>query len=535
MVAEPSKMADTPTGAVSDVDLSALHYSTKGLRGFIWFLEEREGREVIDGALMDAGLPRSHVIADDLWVSAEWQRRFQLALAARIFKLPELPAFSHPMWQLWREAGWVASRRENIGVLYDLVRAIGSPDLAVGQFPRLVRMYNRTLDIDILEHRSGYARLAFSGSRGLDCATAWNTVGTLERLPSIWDLPDAQVNVLDNPCVDPSVPRLVLEIRFEQSEVVRKRWLALVGILGGSAGFLLGDITVGVGGGVWGGIAGVGIGLAFMLHRWLRRAEAELQREGQNIETLVNAQDVRYHALWEEERKLRRSLLASQKLSGYLSADLVEEILENPEMETRLGGRRTDAAVLFADLVGFTPRTERRDPEVVVEELNIYFGFVDQAFARNGGIIDKRMGDGVMGVFVPLANEDAASVRLRAVQCGLDLLTELHRCNQVLSRRGSEPFQARVGVAAGPLVQGTMGSTVKFEYTVIGDVVNTAARLEGQARPGHLVVPADVFDQLDDGVVLAASALVRRRVLVKGKSEPIEVVELAPLPFSDGA
>ncbi len=533
-MAEQPSIAGLSSASGSDVDLAALHYSTKGLRGFIWFLEEREGRDVVDGALLDAGLPRSHVTADDLWVSIEWQRRFQLALAGRVYKLPDLPAFTHPMWQLWREGGWIASRRENIGVLYDLVRAIGSPDLAVGQFPRLVRMYNRTLDIEILEHRSGFARIAFSGPRGLDCATVWNTIGTLERLPTIWDLPDAQVTVVENPFTDASVKRLVLEIRFAQSEVVRRRLLSLVGVLGGALGALLGDMTAGFAGSIWGGIAGVGVGLAVMTFRWLRRAEAELQREGQNIEALVNAQDVRYHALWEEERKLRRSLLASQKLSGYLSADLVEEILENPEMETRLGGRRTDAAVLFADLVGFTPRTERRDPEVVVDELNTYFGFIDQAFARNGGIIDKRMGDGVMGVFVPLANEDAASVRFRAVRCGLDLLSELQRCNEVLVLRGSEPFQARVGVAAGPLVQGTMGSTVKFEYTVIGDVVNTAARLEGQARPGHLVVPADVFDQLDDGVVLAASAVVRRRVMVKGKSEPIEVVELAPMPVSAG-
>ena len=100
---------------------------------------------------------------------------------------------------------------------------------------------------------------------------------------------------------------------------------------------------------------------------------------------------------------------------------------------------------------------------------------------------------------------------------------------RALEARGSELLSARVGIAAGPLVQGTMGSSVKFEYTVIGDVVNTAARLEGQASANHLVVSAAVFDCLNDGGAIPGLPVDRRRIRVKGKAEPLEIVEILPL------
>ncbi len=519
--------------AEPEVFLKAPHFSTKGIGAFIRFLDNREGASVIDGALEDAGLPRDYVMAEDLWVSSEWQLRFQRALAGRLYQLAELPEHDHPFWQLWREGGQSSLSREAVGPLFDVVRTLGSPGLAYRQMPTLMSLYNRTAQLSTESISSSTHRITLShvdATQSIDAALYWNLLGTLERLPMIWGLPDAQIDVEESP-FDPKQgsQRLVLKVRHTNPESIRwglRMMGTLVGgVLGALAATMAHQVLVTVLGACLGSLAV----LWFMEIRWRARAELELAEEGRQLESLIAAQDGRYQELWEEERKLRRSLLASQKLSGYLPADLVDEILENPEMETTLGGRRTDAAVLFADLVGFTPRTERRSPEDVVDELNLYFSYIDPAFHNNRGVIDKRMGDGVMAVFVPERDETPESVRLRAVLCGLEILRAVSACNRTLEARGGEPLAARVGIAAGPLVQGTMGSSVKFEYTVIGDVVNTAARLEGQASANHIVVSADVFDCLSDGGAIPGLPVDRRLVRVKGKAEPIEVVEILPL------
>jgi len=519
--------------APNEMLLKAPHYSTKGVSAFIRFLDGREGKAIVDGALADAGLPREYVMADDHWVSHEWQERFQMALAGRLFQLTGLPEHDHPLWKLWREGGHEVSAPEELGPLHVVVRTLGAPSLAYRQFPQLMGSYNRTTSIAVEVVGPQALRMTFtpvSAEFSIGPALYWNALGTLERLPSIWGLPDARLEVEQSPFHHQNPSReLVLVVQYPASESFRWIWRVVAGalwlVLGALPGWMWADLPVAMAG----GLAALSACQWLLEYRWRHERDAQVRYDGQQLQSLILAQDNRYQKLWDEERKLRRSLLASQKLSGYLPEDLVEEILENPEMETTLGGKRTDAAVLFADLVGFTPRTETRDPEVVVEELNLYFSHIDPAFKRHGGIIDKRMGDGVMVVFVPHGNEPPESVRQRAVRSGLDLLRGLHTCNLALESRGSEPFEARVGIAAGPLVQGTMGSAAKFEYTVIGDVVNTAARLEGQARPGHLMVGADVFDLMMDGGVVPGRVVDRRFVQLKGKVESIEVVELVPL------
>lgn len=506
-------------------ELTAPHYSTRGVRAFIQWLDIEEGVAAVDAALADAGLPRSYVVAEDLWVSWEWQRRFKRALAARLFQLNELPDHDHPFWQLWRHAGHQAVSRDGIGTLFELVRALGSPRLVYRRFPGMVEHYNKLVAVAVEETGPGLVRVKFEATTEwpLGPDLLWNARGTMERVPCIWGLPPAEVTVVEH-----SERALVYEVGFKEPHggVLETGLAALVGGLFGALSMPWLGLSAPV--------AGASLAVAGVLARRLALLQRDQVRESHDLEQLIAAQDARYQQLWEEERKLRRSLLASQKLSGYLPADLVDEILENPEVETTLGGRRTDAAVLFADLVGFTPRTERRAPEAVVDELNLYFSCIDPAFERHGGIIDKRMGDGVMGVFVPKTAEPAGQLRLRAVRCALELLEGVVAANDKLRARGDEPLAARVGLAAGPLVQGTMGSRVKFEYTVIGDVVNTAARLEGQATPGHVVVQAALFDALPEEAALSCEVVDRRAVRVKGKGDAIAVVELRPSSLAPG-
>jgi len=517
----------------ADASLIERHFSTKGIAPFVAWLDREEGKDLMDAVLADAGLPRSHIASNDRWVSRAWQHRFQRALAARLYKEPELPPHNHALWQLWRKAAWAMLSDDQNTVLMAVLSALLSPGFALEQFPRFMTSYNATLTAAVGSAGAGRRQITFTPTNpeeSVDSPTYWNIIGTLERLPTLWGLPDARLEVLESPFFEQSPSRrMVIDVRYEEPTHVRMKALgAVMALAGGLAASGL----------WWAGTSGLEMVLgattaafsawALLENRWRRAAVASQVDEANQLVTNIRVQDKRYEELLQRSREVHRSLLASQKLSGYLPADLVDEILENPEIETTLGGRRTDAAVLFADLVGFTPRTEQRPPEQVVDELNLYFGYIDPAFERHRGVIDKRMGDGVMAVFVPDKSESEADVRLRAIQCGLDLLRSLAQCNEELLARGGEPMSARVGIAAGPLVQGTMGSPVKFEYTVIGDVVNTAARLEGQARDNHLVVPAAVFDALPDGAVIHGRAVDRRVVKVKGKTLSIEVVELLP-------
>ena len=264
---------------------------------------------------------------------------------------------------------------------------------------------------------------------------------------------------------------------------------------------------------------------------WRRYAQITrfARSEAADMSRMLRRADERQADLWEEHVALRRSMLVARKLSGYLASDLTERILQHPELQLELGGRYTDAAVLFADVVGFTPRCERMDPGQLVEELNIYFGHVDPCIDKHRGVIDKRIGDGIMAVFVPRADVDE-DVSVRALRCAMDMLRSLDACNAQLAERGSEPFQIRIGAAAGELVQGNMGSEVRLEYTVIGDVVNLAARLESAAPPGTALVPRAMLDHLEpeerQGLVEGTPGAIE----VKGRTGTFDVIDVRPGP-----
>jgi adenylate cyclase len=200
----------------------------------------------------------------------------------------------------------------------------------------------------------------------------------------------------------------------------------------------------------------------------------------------------------------------------------VDRILRNPEEELRLGGTRTLGAVLFTDVVNFTPRCEAETPERVLSDLNLLFGTLDEVIRRHGGVIDKRMGDGLMVVFPGRKGEDEATIAQRGARCALELLRAMKGVNEALAQRGAKPMELRAGIAAGPLVQGNMGSPMRMEYTVIGAPVNLAARLEPQATPGHVVVEARLFEAPLPGATLTS----RRSVAVKGIRDEVEVMEL---------
>jgi adenylate cyclase len=175
-------------------------------------------------------------------------------------------------------------------------------------------------------------------------------------------------------------------------------------------------------------------------------------------------------------RLYEQRILLRDTLSRYVSPEMTEEILKNPEI-MQLGGQRRHLTVLFADIMAFTTISEHKDPAEVVDMLNHFFTQMVDLVFEHQGTLDKFLGDGLMVFFgAPLEVPRAAS---QAVACAIAMQQRLH----ALKQEGATPIQGlRVGVNTGEAIIGNIGSAKRMDFTIVGDVVNVAARLLEVAR-----------------------------------------------------
>lgn len=215
----------------------------------------------------------------------------------------------------------------------------------------------------------------------------------------------------------------------------------------------------------------------------------------------------------------QRSKDAVSRLFGqYVSDEVKDHILASPENHR---GKRADVVVLFSDLRGFSTFSEGKEPEEVVERLNAYFDRMVRAVREEGGIVDKLIGDAVMAVFGGLVPYDDAPAR--AVRAARKMREELRALNAAWADEGLAPFDNGVGLHVGPVVLGPIGSEDRKDFTVIGDAVNTAARLEGLTKElgASLVVTKALYERLDEDERAPFRPLGETRV--KGKQETLAI------------
>lgn len=214
--------------------------------------------------------------------------------------------------------------------------------------------------------------------------------------------------------------------------------------------------------------------------------------------------------------QVEKSSRIARSFERYLAPHVVDALLKDPEASA-LGGTRVRATMLFADIRGFTELSERLVPEQVVDLLNRYLEPVVNVIFANSGLLDKFYGDGIMAVFgAPLPSEDDPR---RAVTAAHQILQQVHALN---ARPGALwPLSVSIGLATGDVVAGHIGSERRLEYTVIGDAVNLAQRLQGIAEPNQVLA-----DEATYACVKGRLTATRRMASLKGKAGLIPVYVL---------
>jgi adenylate cyclase len=222
-----------------------------------------------------------------------------------------------------------------------------------------------------------------------------------------------------------------------------------------------------------------------------------------------------------------REVISKRRMSNafrkYVAPQVVDDIMKNGQYNIKLGGENKDIAVLFVDIRGFTPLSESLPPEKVVEILNRYLNLTTNAVFKNSGTLDKFIGDATMAVFnAPFNLED---YEYKAVCAAFDIVAGAKELEEVCMEKYGRKVAFGVGVNCGEAVVGNIGCDFRMDYTAIGDTVNTAARLEANAKAGQVLISQKIYDRLKDRIKVNEVGVIP----LKGKSEGVFVYELVDI------
>jgi adenylate cyclase len=210
----------------------------------------------------------------------------------------------------------------------------------------------------------------------------------------------------------------------------------------------------------------------------------------------------------------------------YVPPAVVERLIAEGE-NIKLGGEKQEVTVLFSDIRGFTAYSEGKPPEKVVSRLNEYFTAMTAVVFRHGGTLDKFLGDGLMAVFgVPIPYPDHAR---RAVVTAIEMLERLEELNQDWKSRGEETMEIGIGINSGEVVVGNIGSPERMDYTVIGEEVNLASRLEGMNKKYNtrIIISERTARLLQESDLPEPWSLVELgEAKVRGLTEPVKIYTL---------
>jgi adenylate cyclase len=234
-----------------------------------------------------------------------------------------------------------------------------------------------------------------------------------------------------------------------------------------------------------------------------------LSSEDEQLGTLVLIEDI------SSEKRVKSTL------ARYMDPDLADRLLSAGPEESMLGGKETPATVLFSDIRSFTTLSERLGAQPTVALLNAYFERMVECISQEGGMLDKFIGDAIMAAFgLPVPGDDDED---RALRAAIAMIRSLHAWNVERLERGEPALDMGIGLNTDLVVAGNIGSSKRMDYTIIGDGVNVASRLEGACKHyGARILLSERTQAKLRGVYRLREV---DRVIVKGKTEPVAVFE----------
>lgn len=327
--------------------------------------------------------------------------------------------------------------------------------------------------------------------------------------------------LLGTPTLDSDARALINEFRLEQVPLLYVNSIDTWRLVLGS--------TVGV---------VFSLGYVFLIFRWiggdlttpllsLRRALGRLEAQGTtDPEPVLTDNEVGQLTLG--FNRMLQGLGERDRIKGlfgqYLTSEVSQAILDG---RVKLGGDRYDVTVMFTDIRDFTALSESLPPEEVFTFLNEYLDAMIEVLVAKGGFIDKFLGDGILTVFgLPVPREDHAAAALEAAEALEVTLAQLNRRRADL---GQVPIAIGSGLNSGPVIAGNVGSQRKLQYTVIGDTVNLASRLEGMNKRWGttLTLSQATWDRLPEEVRQARDFVCEPGVEIRGKKDPVTLYRLA--------
>ena len=223
-----------------------------------------------------------------------------------------------------------------------------------------------------------------------------------------------------------------------------------------------------------------------------------------------------YYRTEEKSRKWITSVFGK-----YVSPIVIDHLLQNPE-KIKLGGEKRNLTIFFSDIRGFTPISEKLNPENLVHLLNEYLTEMTSIIIENEGLVDKYMGDAIMAFWgAPLDISNHAEI---ACSSSLEMIVRLQKLQKKWKQQGIPFFDVGIGLNSGDAIVGNMGSSTRFDYTAIGDNVNLASRMEGLNKiyGTNIILTEKTFSLVEDKFETRKLDAVK----VKGKEESIFIYEL---------
>ena len=227
-----------------------------------------------------------------------------------------------------------------------------------------------------------------------------------------------------------------------------------------------------------------------------------------------------YHTFVSFISEYRQKLRIKQQFGTYVSPALVKKLQNNPKL-LRLGGVTKRLTFLFSDIRGFTPISEKyqSDPQGLTSLINRFLDDQTQIILKHGGTIDKYMGDCIMAFWgAPIEDENQLENATKAV---IEMKESLEKLNEKLKEEGLDTINTGAGINSGLCVVGNFGSSNRFDYSVLGDSVNLAARLESQCKEYNAEVIISEYSLVD-----GYDYKYLDEITVKGKSEPVKIYTL---------